>query len=422
LHYDFIRASEEAEARRQNAERKQLELMAAAQTDRANALAEREVAQKQETEQTRRMVRRTLGSIYTIFVVFFFVGSPHPDLFTVLFADRLPTQHPSLTIVAITDDTLADFKARLPIDRQLLAKLVDAIDAAGAAAIGIDILFYRTTSADDEEMLIHAIRRAKAKVVLAAADKRAGISQAQLDRQLAFLAAVGRPAGFANLSTERDWVVRFRARPAPASRFPKSFAELLVEAVGSSVDTNVRSIAWLGPPKDGSDAFLTIPAEMLLRPAGDPQAQVAREALKGKIVIIGGLLPDVDQHVTPLTRITDEPMPGTVIHAHIAAQLMDGRNRDRLIAIEAQLAWLGGILIAATGFVIGWRYRLTRRGILWGRLMAVAFVAVVLIFQERYAPGLSRGGLFRPGFYVLLAMLIGELSGHNLGRLLRKSP
>src|SRR5262249_12604799 len=67
LQYGFIRASEEAEARRQNAERQQIEQMAAAQAERAKALAEREVAQKREAvaqkreaEQARRVVRRTL--------------------------------------------------------------------------------------------------------------------------------------------------------------------------------------------------------------------------------------------------------------------------------------------------------------------------------------------------------------------------
>jgi hypothetical protein len=62
--------------------------MAAAQADRAKALSEREVAQKHETEQTRRMVRRTLGSIYAILVVFFFVIKPDPDVYTALFARR----------------------------------------------------------------------------------------------------------------------------------------------------------------------------------------------------------------------------------------------------------------------------------------------------------------------------------------------
>ena len=60
LHYAFIRASEEAEARRQNAERQQLQQIAAAQAERAKALTEKEAAQKREAEQARRVVRRTL--------------------------------------------------------------------------------------------------------------------------------------------------------------------------------------------------------------------------------------------------------------------------------------------------------------------------------------------------------------------------
>ena len=75
LHYDFIRASEQAEKRRLDAERQQLEQMAAvqadrakAQADRAKALAEREIAQKREAEQARRVVRRTVGGMIVAIV------------------------------------------------------------------------------------------------------------------------------------------------------------------------------------------------------------------------------------------------------------------------------------------------------------------------------------------------------------------
>src|SRR5262245_28386094 len=60
LHYGYIRASEEAETRRQDAERQQHEQIATAQADRAKALAEREVAQEREAEQARKVVRRTV--------------------------------------------------------------------------------------------------------------------------------------------------------------------------------------------------------------------------------------------------------------------------------------------------------------------------------------------------------------------------
>ena len=62
------------------------------------------------------------------------------DVRTAYLSDRLPSQHPHVAIVSITDETLKDSKVRQPIDRALLARLVDAVDAAGAKVIGIDIL------------------------------------------------------------------------------------------------------------------------------------------------------------------------------------------------------------------------------------------------------------------------------------------
>ena len=48
------------------------------------------------------------------------------DVRTAYLSDRLPSQHPHVAIVSITDDTLKDSKVRQPIDRALLARLVDA--------------------------------------------------------------------------------------------------------------------------------------------------------------------------------------------------------------------------------------------------------------------------------------------------------
>jgi len=59
LHFDFIRASEEEAEARSSEQRKQLEAMAIAQTERAKALTEREEAQTREAVQARRVVRRT---------------------------------------------------------------------------------------------------------------------------------------------------------------------------------------------------------------------------------------------------------------------------------------------------------------------------------------------------------------------------
>jgi CHASE2 domain-containing sensor protein len=336
------------------------------------------------------------------------------DVRTSLLSDQLPSQHPHVAIVGITDQTLSDYKIRLPIDRALLARLVQAADAAGAKVIGIDILFYRTAPADNEEMLIAALKGARAKVVLAAADERLGLSQPQIDRQLAFLAQTGRPAGYANLATERDWVVRFKARPAAGTVYPKSFALLLVEAAGYAPAEATRRIAWLREPRDGSDVFLTIAAESLLGPSDDPAVKAARAGLEGKIVIIGGLFPDLDQHQTPLTSQTQERMAGALIHAHIAAELIDGRSIDQLEVNSLELR-LGLAALAGLGFLIGWRYRLKRQGILLGSLATVAIVAI-----DTFAFWQSR--IILPIVLAVMAWFIGEFSGHTLGMWLGHRP
>jgi len=336
------------------------------------------------------------------------------DLRTSFLSDRLASQHPHVAIVGITDQTLSDFKTRLPIDRHLLARLVDAVDAAGAKAIGLDVLFYRTAQADNEDLLIDALARAKAKVVLAAADERLGLSQPQIDRQLGFLAQVGRPAGYVNLATERDWVVRFKARPAPGSAYPKSFARLLAESAGHSVSEERRRVAWLREPLDGSDTFLTIPADTLLGPAEDPLVKAARGGLEGKIVIIGGLLPDLDQHLTPLTSLTNDKMSGPLIHAHIVAEMVDGRSVGQL-EVDSVVLRLGLAFLAGFGFLIGWRYRLKRQGILLSSLATVVILAL-----DTFAFWQSR--IILPIVLALLAWFMGEFSGHYLGRWLGHRP
>ena len=336
------------------------------------------------------------------------------DVRTALLSDQWPTQHPRVAVVGIGEQTLNGYPARLPIDRLLLAKLVAALDAADVAAIGIDVLFYRTTPSDNEDALIAAIRRCRAKVVVAAADERLQLTPAQSERQFAFISAVGRPAGFANLATERDWVVRFKAQTAPGSRFQRSFAELLAEAAGVTPDVRHRRIAWLREPADGSDTFLTIPAETLLLAADEPLPQAARAALKDKVVILGGVLPDVDQHLTPLTSRSGETMPGALIHAHMLAELIDGRSVSQL-EVDSPALRLGLAFLAGFGFLIGWRYRLKRKGILLSSLATIVILALdtLAFWQLR---------IIMPIVLALLAWFIGEFTGHWLGKWLGPRP
>jgi adenylate cyclase len=330
------------------------------------------------------------------------------DWRTAMFSERLATQHAGVAVVGINDRTLSDFKTRLPIDRGLLAKVVDAIDAAGAKVIGVDILFFRTAPGDNEQVLIDAFRRARAKVVLGAGDERIGLAPNEIEFQKNFFAQTGRPVGYVNLATERDWVVRFKADPGENSAFPKSFALQMAEAAGRAPDKVRRRIAWLLTPRDGSDTFQTVTAETLLGGADDPIAKAARADLKDKVVIIGGMFPDIDQHQTPLTAQENERMPGAVIHAHIVAELIDGRSIVQLEG-DSLVLRLELLVLAALGFLVGWRFRLRRQGLLLGSIATAVIIVLdtIVFWQFR---------IILPIVLALLAWFLGEFSGHNIGR------
>lgn len=323
------------------------------------------------------------------------------DLRTARISDQLPSQHPLVAIVGITDGTLKDYKARLPIDAGLLARVIAAVDAAGPKVIGIDVLFVRPQDHEDE--LIAAIKDAKARVVLAAADERVALEPGQREQQQSILGQTGRPAGFANLAIERDFIVRFKAQPAPGSAFKHTFAHVMAEAAGFHPSEKHRRIPWLREPADHSDVFRQFSAQTLFRPADDPVLKAAREGLKDKIVIIGGLLTDIDMHLTPLGK-----MHGALIHGHILAGLTDGRSIEQLetnsVAIYLVLA-----AITALSFLVGWRNRLIRRGLLTSTVATVAIVVIDTITFWQFR-------IILPVVLALMAWFVGEFFGHYLGR------
>jgi adenylate cyclase len=263
------------------------------------------------------------------------------------------SQNEQIAIVAINDDTLKDYVSS-PIDRGLLAKIIKAVDDAGAAAIGLDIFFLKATEPGKDAALLEAIGNARAKIVLGGIDERGDLQPFQRQFQTAFLAGPRRPAGYLNLRHERDDVVRYTASPQPGSAYPRSFARLLVEAAGAaSADDAGKPISWLLKAKDGSDAFLKIQAQELLPASGGaaaPGAQAGR--LKGRIVLIGGDFPLRDRHRVPLSVRDGEPVPGVAIHAHVVAGLLaPARAIAELHPISVRLVLA---FVALCGFMLGW--------------------------------------------------------------------
>ncbi|MEM7747839.1 MAG: CHASE2 domain-containing protein [Pseudomonadota bacterium] len=282
------------------------------------------------------------------------------DWRTMFLSDRPRGQHRKIAIVSVNEDTVAQYPYRTPIDRGLVARLVTALDNAGVEAIGIDFLFLKATEPRKEQELVSAIKAAKARVVIAVGDNRVELTDQQKAYQAEFLKASGAKAGYANLLTGSDRIVRFIAPPEDPE-FPKSLAVATAKPSAAPAD-GPRRISWLLRPKNGNERFTILPAHLMAAPDGlpaPPTAAALSALLKGKIVFIGADLIGLDRHETPLASWeNDDEMPGVLIHAQVAAQLIDNRkikrvNSDVLVAIYAFLAMVGmwiGLRFGSAGY------------------------------------------------------------------------
>jgi adenylate cyclase len=329
------------------------------------------------------------------------------DLITSRFSTRAATQDTRIVLVYVSAATLADEAYEAPIDRRLLARLVEAIDHAGAAVIGLDIILDRQSEPDKDRELRDALRNTRAKIVVGALTEPSNGPHIQTEFFLAGDGPRSPEAGYVYLGEHRealvvsDHVVRFIAadEPAPPSeRIQSSFAAVLARAAGSDFKPASHYIDWLLPPADGSETFLTLPAEAVLG-RGSASLPLGK-VLEGKIVLIGGNFDDRDQHLTPLSVSRDDFFPGVFIQAQVLAQLLDRRSIYEL-CLGVQL------MIAAGAALVGyWLGRQSGHHYLW---LEVATVLGLFLI------GIPLFWLFKlifPYNVVLAAWLGGAAIGH----------
>lgn len=261
-----------------------------------------------------------------------------------------PTQdHNDAIIVAgITEETLARFPYRSPVDRGFLADLVNSLAEKGVRGVGIDILFDQATEPEKDQALKQALENFAGPVVVSWGDRRAGMTEEQLAFMDEYLANV--PKGFANLIKDRDGIVRRifpGARLADGSgEYRRGFVLVLGEALGLAVPEEPVPLAYSGRTEDGSDPIVIMPSERV--------SLLPKAWLEGKIVLIGAVLPQRDRHLTPLATALGAGygnLPGVVIHAHILAQLLEDRSLT-VMPWYAALMLIAAITAAALGLAL----------------------------------------------------------------------
>lgn len=251
-----------------------------------------------------------------------------------------------IVVVMVTEDTLATFPYRSPIDREFLAGLIERLDRAGASAVGIDILLDQPSLLQKDRALFSAIDEASLPVVLAYATSSDGLTE----RQTAFSArhvATRRHGLIALPRDEIDGVVRHvpQARTERGERLD-TFPGVLAREAGASVEVTARFRSRILYGDATSAPFTLYPAHLVRLLPDDWFA--------GKIVLVGTDLPTIDRHPTPMVVGQGSEagtIPGVLIHAHILAQHLAGLSLPAFppsarIAATLTLAVLAALAMA----------------------------------------------------------------------------
>ncbi|CAK0748186.1 adenylate cyclase [Azospirillaceae bacterium] len=269
------------------------------------------------------------------------------DLITT-FATPQEPQNQDVILLTITEDTLAQFPYRSPLDRSYIANLLRTLEKVGVRAVGFDILFDQPTEPSKDEDLARAFREVKIPVASARGGKEAGLT----DAQLAFLSQYAAPIlpGAANLERDdRDGAVR-KIHP-PVNGIP-SLPGALAQALGRKIPETAVSILYRRGPNAETSAFASFPSHLV--------ESLPPEWLNGKVALVGLDLPQDDRHRTPFAAAfggREGTIPGVTIHAHALAQMLDGRSRPEWSATEEAISagFMAGVgILLALSSLPGW--------------------------------------------------------------------
>ena len=311
-------------------------------------------------------------------------------------------------IVAI-DERALDEQGQWPWPRSLVADLIDAINAARPAAVGLDLLFVEPdrTSTTSDARLAESVQRGRVVMGIAGLEcrdrrypfpPRAAPARVSAKRELQLRRFDGhlqsRPEinqagdGRGLITSDVKEVVRrvpLVARigqvivpalsvemirvttGAPVLRLTDQGGERLALGVGSfniPLQSDGTLYVWFGP----HDVERMVSADDVL------SGKATAELLRDKLVLVGitglGLL---DYQVTPL----GERIPGVEVHAQILEQIFDGEYLRR----PTGASWIEAALLVAAGLALVLLVPAVRPWVSGSLLAALiaAFIAIGLV-------------------------------------------
>jgi adenylate cyclase len=279
------------------------------------------------------------------------------DLRSYLAAPRTD-QDPRIQLVVYDDQTLIAARKRSPLDRGLLAKALTNLDALGAKAIGIDILFDQPQ--DEDDALVAALRAMKTPTFVAYADVAGNRDDIVYDQQQYLDAFLKRLAG----SNARPTSIRLdfahgvtRNWPEISPSLPPVMSRSMLAAAGEAERVaqfaDYRgSIRYRLPQAEDRPLFSTLKIDLF----ADPEIAAAMaEQVRGRYVIFGGDIVDVDRVSTTFTAVDGLAPPGLQVHAAMIAQMLDGAAQPRLAPAVIGLLAVLVVLCAGLTSLLEWK-------------------------------------------------------------------
>ncbi|HEY5072277.1 MAG TPA: adenylate/guanylate cyclase domain-containing protein [Caulobacteraceae bacterium] len=257
-------------------------------------------------------------------------------------------QDDRIVLVVYTEDTLAATGKRSPLDRALLSRALTRIDAMHPKAIGIDLLIDQEQPEDNQ--LVASLRSLRTPTALAFATNRSSPTFIQ-PWQEAFLRAFHarlagshvRPASV-NIDTDPDGAAR--RWPARHLGLPALLA-LTMSPGHPEFRDYTGGIVFRQPKFADKTIYASFPIDLFTL---DAATDMLAKAVKGRFVLVGVDLPDVDRFATPATTLTRADTSGLEVHANMLAQEFDGR---RLAPIPPWVLWAAAVTLVLVGAITG---------------------------------------------------------------------
>ncbi|PXA87143.1 adenylate/guanylate cyclase domain-containing protein [Nostoc sp. 3335mG] len=273
-------------------------------------------------------------------------------------------REPGAVIVAIDEPSFSALEKQWPWPRDIHAKLIERLRAAGVKAIGMDVIFADPSQPAADAALAGAARRDTVFAADETVSEDAQASTVIRTEPIPDLVANGALSGVASVSQDGDGVLR------RMPRYPDGFAAQIGRAAGMTVTMpeRPRLIQYLGPAA-------TYPRVSYYQ-ALDPAKYLPPDMLRGRTVIVGySLQAAADLHAgatdafqTPYTMRTGQLTPGVEVQATILDNLVHGLS---IATLPHWLDWIAILAAAILSVLLGRSPHPSRK-------LALAVVAIVV--------------------------------------------